>query len=685
MLLVCCSSSHYQISCHAGIRALSPLGNAICIRGIVEDRVAFGLTDRVHSHNVSFKTQATKFLYSPSLKGQKYQAVMEFNHIVPCRDELDHIECLFSNNWSDSVETAMEPYFQGSSQKMSQEDVLFNISDHFHANISPRTPIPGTILTVDARENVAPHNLTLVSEALGNDSLTNLKTSIEGLLSAISSTIDASVGKGDLYLKNSLDSVTSPLTYTFQSVREAIDNIVDSLLSTVDRSIEVAGNRLTGFSVDLKDSTSKVGVVSIDLLRRVIVSLEDSLASGASLFLDYYGSAKEFFPPEVRDVLNLTENKATEFLGPVATAFKQVYVAIEALETNLGLDPNDPVVPLFFILGTSITLGISYWVLAYAGYAGDLSPQLTLELLTGEKNVDLRERDGVPDLRQGARFKYASIDLPELDGSIRKLVKRERDLNDALVATVIRNLKIVQDRSKVIVLDANGTRSKSIARSLRKLGVKAKTIPGTRWLRSWVKNGLRIKELKSETTFTVLNEEAEAILEDIRPTPLQIVGYGAGFLAASYALSEWEKTLQLVGVIGLGQTIYRRIASYEDSEDFKQDVRTLLLVPNLNLFCFQDHSSAVFTKFWMLTNAILCALERVLLTPVRVGATTAFSWAAGKLEPNKIGLPTSPSSSDVQSRVLQAAAKHESQPSDSEGVEESSSELVNAGNEKQDP
>lgn len=50
---------------------------------------------------------------------------------------------------------------------------------------------------------------------------------------------------------------------------------------------------------------------------------------------------------------------------------------------------------------------------------------------------------------------------------------------------------------------------------------------------------------------------------------------------------------------------------------------------------------------------------------MRLGAQ-AFSWAARKIEPNKVGLPTSPSSTAVQDRVLQAAAKHESQPSDAE-------------------
>lgn len=67
--------------------------------------------------------------------------------------------------------------------------------------------------------------------------------------------------------------------------------------------------------------------------------------------------------------------------------------------------------------------------------------------------------------------------------------------------------------------------------------------------RSWVKDGLRSKELKAETALTFLNEvsdlyilhlidrlilmtktcifqEAEAILKDIKPSPVQIIGYG---------------------------------------------------------------------------------------------------------------------------------------------------------------
>ncbi|XP_076882891.1 uncharacterized protein LOC143531488 [Bidens hawaiensis] len=167
-------------------------------------------------------------------------------------------------------------------------------------------------------------------------------------------------------------------------------------------------------------------------------------------------------------------------------------------------------------------------------------------------------------------------------------------------------------------MDADGSRSKGIARALRKVGVKRPYLVQGGY-RSWVQEGLRVKEPKPETTFTILNEEAEAILEDV--TPLQVLGYGVGFIASAYALLEWETTLQLIAIFGLSQSIYRRVASYEDSEDFNRDVRQLLV-------------------------------------PVKLGGQE-ISWAAGKLETNRNGLPTLPLSVNVQSRVLQAAAKHE--------------------------
>ena len=68
---------------------------------------------------------------------------------------------------------------------------------------------------------------------------------------------------------------------------------------------------------------------------------------------------------------------------------------------------------------------------------------------------------------------------------------------------------------------------------------------------------------------------------------------------------------------------------------------------------------------------------------MKVGAQTV-SWADGKFEQNKIGLPISPSSTAVQDRVLKAAAKHESQPSDADDTQVLPTEASSQANENLD-
>ncbi|KAK3006507.1 hypothetical protein RJ639_016993 [Escallonia herrerae] len=604
---------------------------------------------------------------------------------------------------------------------------------------------------------------TSVSDSLDVDtgSISSWKTNITDNFAGINEAINSSVSKGEGALKNSLDTITLSVTSAFKGANEAVDSAVNKVLSAVDQAGELAGNRLTGISNDSREASNRVGILAVDVLRGTIVAAEDSLLRGATFVVYAYGSVKKLLPSEFQSVLNISEERAVNILRPVLAAFQQVYISLEGLERSLGLEPSDPIVPFVLFLGTSGLFWASYWVLTYNGYAGNLPPKVSLEFLTGKENavlidvrpeardckifltfsflrlvfreslncihvigrpMEFRERDGIPDLRRAARSRYASVSLPEVDGSVRKLLKSGKGLDETLIAAVIRNLKVVQDRSEVIVMDADGTRSKGIARSLRKLG-RPYLVQGG--YRSWVKEGLRVKELRTETTLTILNEDVEAILEEVKPTPLKVLGYGVGLIAAAYALSvkesslarmisslkggsadtkeviprKWEKTLQLVGVLGLGllflsleippplfpflfpssikigneplsnsylnlrpvllsevQTIYLRVASYKDSEDLKQDVRTFTMRVKV--------SEMVSQHTWLSWYPIVVCYG-LLLVPAKLGGQ-AISWAAGKLETNRIGLPTSPSSSDVQSRVLQAAAKHESQPSDSE-------------------
>ncbi|KAI7729797.1 hypothetical protein M8C21_033803 [Ambrosia artemisiifolia] len=427
----------------------------------------------------------------------------------------------------------------------------------------------------------------------------------------INQSLSALVCNTDTAITNTLNSINTSLQLASKAANHAIDASLDQFKLSLTTT-------LSGLSNNSKGVSTKAAVIAVDALRHAILTLEGFLTQGAMLVAFAYAYVKDMLPPELQNLLNASEENV---LRPVGTAFQQVvYIVIEGFETSLGIDPSDPIVPFVLLLATSTALWVSYWTLTYAGYAGDLSPKLTLELLNGNENVALIDvRPEARDyLRRKARFRYASVSFPEVDTNVKKLLKSGKDLDDALVSAIIRNLKVVQGGSKVIVMDADGSRSKGIARTLRKVGIKAIIQQTVAVLMRFLDNQI--------CYFQYYVKEAEAILEDV--TPLQVIGYGVGFLAAAYALLEWETTLQLIAIFGVGQTIYKRVASYEDSNDFNRDVRQLLV-------------------------------------PVKLGGQ-AISWATGKLEPNRNGLPTSPSSVNVQNRVLQAAAKHESQPDSEE-------------------
>ncbi|KAJ6975785.1 hypothetical protein NC653_031577 [Populus alba x Populus x berolinensis] len=646
MLPVCSAtpscSPHSQIPLHGGLQPFCSVWKDIESRFYVEDRVLLGMSNGTHPQRISFKTQAVKSFYSSFVESNEQSISLAFINDHSCPNESGDIKCKFYNDWISSVGAIDELHPMGGGGKLKSfesyniadveeelvdsTDQLTEKTDSFIGLVEPQTT--STIDITPEKPSLGPESLEMDS-----DSLSSAKTSLDDLLGGFKESINTSVNKGENAVQSSLNTITTSITSIKKSASEAADSALSKVFSTFNQTGELAGDRLTSFSTGLREAVKKTTGASVEVLRGAIVAVEESIVKGTSFVVYSYGSAKELLPPDIRGALNLSEERATKILRPIGATFQQVYIAIEGLEKGLGLDPNDPVVPFVLFLGTSATLWGFYWVWAYGGYSGDLSPQLTMKLLVEKGDtmlIDvrpevLRERDGIPDLRRAARFRYASVTLPQVDGPVRKLLKGGKDLDDTLIAAVIRNLKAVQDRYQVIVMDADGSRSKGIARSLRKLGVKRPYVVQGGF-QSWVKQGLRIKELKPETALTILNEEAEAILEDIRPSPVQALGYGVGFAAASYALLEWEKTLQFIAIVGLGQTIYQRVASYNGPEDFKQDMR-------------------------------------LLLSPVRVGAQ-AFSWATGKLENNRLGLPTSPSSTDVQNRVLQAAAKHESQPSE---------------------
>ncbi|KAI4317357.1 hypothetical protein L6164_025230 [Bauhinia variegata] len=648
MLSVCSATPSYspcQNPLYGGLQPLYPFSKELESRCVAEG-VRLGLRYGNHTMRNSFVAQATKSGHISIIKSAEQSVSLEFPDSFFSANEPGHLKCEFTSMWSSpeirdgqhslsSGEFRYKEIYNLSAVPEDLMDFTEQSTKRLDTLVAPGQP--ETILSTDiTSENFAPAPSSI---NMDNESLASTKASVGDIFTGINESLNASINKGESALQSSLDTTTSLIKSVIENATKSVDNAFGEVLSAADQTGELANKKLTNFSSEINAVVNKAPAIAINLLRKTIVVVENSLISGTSYVVYLYGLAKDVLPVGIRDTVNVYEEKATEILRPIGSTYQEIYMSIYSLEESLGLDPNDPIVPFLVFLGSSATLWVIYWFWTYGGYSGDLPPQSALELLTGNENAalidirneDLREKDGIPDLRRAARFRYASVAPLEVDVSIRKLLKRNRDLDESLMAVIIQNLKIVKDSSKVIIMDADGRRSKGIARALRKIGIKNSYLVHGGF-QSWVKQGLRIKELTPETALSILNEETEAILEDINPSPLQVLGYGTVLIAGLFGLLEWEKTLQFIGILGISLTIYRRVASYENANDLKQDVRALL-------------------------------------GPFRLGAQ-AFSWAAGKLESNGIGLPTSPSSSDVQNRVLQAAAKHESQPSDTEDTQD---------------
>ncbi|KAE8787537.1 Chaperone protein ClpB1 [Hordeum vulgare] len=133
--------------------------------------------------------------------------------------------------------------------------------------------------------------------------------------------------------------------------RRAIRGVAGGLTSSVAATKKQAAGGVPDVSGAFQDKVAEVGVVAADVLRKAIVVAEDSLGSATTSLVYYYGSAKSSLPPNVKDLLNSSEEKANIILRPIGSALQQVYIIIEGLEKNVGLNPSDPIVQLAVLLG----------------------------------------------------------------------------------------------------------------------------------------------------------------------------------------------------------------------------------------------------------------------------------------------------------------------------------------------
>ena len=159
---------------------------------------------------------------------------------------------------------------------------------------------------------------------LTNEESLNLKESIDNFLSGVSKSVDVSIGRAQGDVKSSYTSLVSSYTDAVKRATESFDNAVNDLFSSAGNSREQASSEFGGLSNKLKENIYKTGTLATDILRRAIIIVEDSLSNAATFVVYSYGSAKSFLPPDIKNAINVSEEKSIEILRPVGAAIQQV-------------------------------------------------------------------------------------------------------------------------------------------------------------------------------------------------------------------------------------------------------------------------------------------------------------------------------------------------------------------------
>ena len=106
--------------------------------------------------------------------------------------------------------------------------------------------------------------------------------------------------------------------------RKTVRGVAGGLRSSVGASKKQAAGGVTDVSGAFQEKMAGAGDMAVDVLRKVIVVVEDSLGSATTSLVYYYGSAKSSLPPNVKDLLNSSEEKASIVLRPIGSALQQV-------------------------------------------------------------------------------------------------------------------------------------------------------------------------------------------------------------------------------------------------------------------------------------------------------------------------------------------------------------------------
>ncbi|KAI3425994.1 hypothetical protein D9Q98_007962 [Chlorella vulgaris] len=320
----------------------------------------------------------------------------------------------------------------------------------------------------------------------------------------------------------------------------------------------------------------------------------DSFVGGVSASVDSTTSAfSSAVSDQVAGVSSAVAGAADQLAGLLPPQVASSLYAVSdkvgaALQTLAGLDQTTAGLLAGVGLGLPALLA---WNAAYGGFAGNLEPEETLQLLQTEDAVlvDIRPDQqratrGVAELKRGARGKGAAVPPVQLLPSVSRRVR-----DPAAVALQIQVMevaalaKISAGSTKVIIMDQQGEAAKRFARALRAAGVRRPYVLADGF-RGWCAAGLGVREGATEYDagpLGTVEDVAESVAEQAasqlaglrKPKNAVVAAAAAGGLGL--LTLNFHSTLQYLGVLGLELTLVSRALSYGSLGEAVDDLQAL--------------------------------------------------------------------------------------------------------------
>jgi len=417
------------------------------------------------------------------------------------------------------------------------------------------------------------------------DAVSGVTGGITSTFSGLTSNVTGSAGEVAGKLTSSVTGLTSGVTGTAGEVAGKLTSTVSGAFSSVTGQLNQATSGVqssVGSAVDTFSSATSAATQKVqDVLGTATASVQQALDSTNQQFTTVTTQVTTAVDSTTQQVLDSLPAPVTE--GVVVIGKGLGFVGSQVVQ--------HPVAAGVVTLAVAVPAGLNWYKGRYGGYAGEVSPQLALDLLQGDDEqiflVDIRpeeerEENGVALLKRAARFRVAAFPLlsdvvpPKLAKEVTNVAELTLLTNAAYIAGLA---PVGGQLTKIIVMDGSGgDKARDVARALVAVGMPLSYVLEGGF-QAWSAAELPVAEASDyeASAAAALADNVEVIAEkagEVVTTvsqPNVAVPLIAGTATTAIAVYNWHYTLEYIGVLGVLLTIANKLSQYDNPIEAAKD------------------------------------------------------------------------------------------------------------------